>query len=318
MKRILILILALMLALSSAAFAFDPSRFMGINGVKVEIDAANPEKYSVTYGFSDSAASTHAGGHMLIRYKNLGKAEELPLILVSFTSSGVKGKHISIRTDSGRYEAVCTDLASAGLSAVETEATLLVTNQSRDMLGDIATSAFVMVSIWDEDPAQKYTFMVPGAQCAMLQLFLNEYDAEIIPMITEGGNLEKVYNTLTPAIEAESAPSIANEARAIMAAEYDTLKNGSQGDAVQRLQQTLIDMGLLTGSADGIYGKGTAAAVKTFQASAGLDETGKADAATQAALYLMQLANAGEEAPAEEVPAEEAQTQEAAGEVTEE
>ena len=47
------------------------------------------------------------------------------------------------------------------------------------------------------------------------------------------------------------------------------MKNGSKGDEVQELQDMLIDMGFLDGSADGKYGTKTAGAVKKFHAWVG-------------------------------------------------
>ena len=68
-------------------------------------------------------------------------------------------------------------------------------------------------------------------------------------------------------------------------AKYETLSVGSSGDAVVRLQQALIDNSLLTGSADGQYGQGTAAAVSAYQESQGLPANGSADSITQEKLY---------------------------------
>ncbi len=68
-------------------------------------------------------------------------------------------------------------------------------------------------------------------------------------------------------------------------AQYETLQNGSRGEAVARLQQKLIELGHLSGSADGIYGKGTAAGVSRFQESVGLGATGVADPVTQSILF---------------------------------
>ena len=67
--------------------------------------------------------------------------------------------------------------------------------------------------------------------------------------------------------------------------QYQTLQNGSRGEAVVRLQKKLIELGHLSGKADGIYGKGTAAGVSRFQESVGLGETGVADPITQALLF---------------------------------
>ena len=67
-------------------------------------------------------------------------------------------------------------------------------------------------------------------------------------------------------------------------AEYETLQKGSQSEAVKTLQQMLSELGYLKTWPDGFYGDTTVAAVKAFQEAAGLDRTGIADDATQAAL----------------------------------
>ena len=59
-------------------------------------------------------------------------------------------------------------------------------------------------------------------------------------------------------------------------------KRGSTGGEVTQIQQKLINWGYLTGSADGVYGAKTEAAVKRFQQSNGLLQqqhhtAGKAD-----------------------------------------
>ena len=66
-----------------------------------------------------------------------------------------------------------------------------------------------------------------------------------------------------------------------------TYRQGSQGDDVKRLQQTLIDKGYDVGTAgaDGIYGAQTAAAVKRYQQAQGLDVDGIAGQQTQTALW---------------------------------
>ena len=67
---------------------------------------------------------------------------------------------------------------------------------------------------------------------------------------------------------------------------YETLKVGSYGTPVKDLQQRLADLNYLERSGvDGSYGNGTAKAVSSFQAAAGLEETGIADETTQKALY---------------------------------
>ena len=54
---------------------------------------------------------------------------------------------------------------------------------------------------------------------------------------------------------------------------------------VKALQQRLIDMGYLTGAADGIFGEHSRKAVKLFQTMNGLPSTGEADEATRATLF---------------------------------
>ena len=63
------------------------------------------------------------------------------------------------------------------------------------------------------------------------------------------------------------------------------LQQGSRGDAVRSLQQALVAAGVnVSGGVDGIFGMGTAAAVKQFQSAKGLSATGVVDEATAAAL----------------------------------
>lgn len=64
--------------------------------------------------------------------------------------------------------------------------------------------------------------------------------------------------------------------------------DGAGETAVQELQERLIALGLLTGTADGHFGDGTEEAVKLFQQMYGLSVTGYADEATLAALSTAQ------------------------------
>lgn len=58
------------------------------------------------------------------------------------------------------------------------------------------------------------------------------------------------------------------------------LKRGDIGEDVRAMQQALIGMSYLGGSADGNFGQMTEAAVRAYQADMGLDATGIADEAT--------------------------------------
>ena len=70
-----------------------------------------------------------------------------------------------------------------------------------------------------------------------------------------------------------------------VAAGYGTLEKGDTGAAVKKLQQRLIDLGYLTGKADGDFGAKTKTALEAFQAAIGLSPTGVADPDTQEYLY---------------------------------
>ena len=67
-------------------------------------------------------------------------------------------------------------------------------------------------------------------------------------------------------------------------AAFEPLQRGSKGDAVVEIQKRLKELKYLSGEADGAFGKGTAAAVTSFQAAAGLKQTGVVDEATYEAL----------------------------------
>jgi len=64
------------------------------------------------------------------------------------------------------------------------------------------------------------------------------------------------------------------------------VNNGANGETARDIQQKLIDLGYLTGTADGLYGSGTAGAVKQFQEEHGLAGTGNADVNTQMVLAM--------------------------------
>ncbi len=73
-------------------------------------------------------------------------------------------------------------------------------------------------------------------------------------------------------------------------------RGGSRGGAVKTLQRRLLRHGHAV-TVDGVFGAGTEAAVKAFQAAGGLPVTGQTDPATWAALYAMPATKAAQ-APA--------------------
>ncbi|MBR2823820.1 MAG: peptidoglycan-binding protein [Clostridia bacterium] len=75
-------------------------------------------------------------------------------------------------------------------------------------------------------------------------------------------------------------------------AEYVILERGSEGAEVKALQNALIQLGYLKGTADGKFGAATENAVLLFQQANGYPTTGVMDANTQAFLYSGKPKNA--------------------------
>ena len=92
------------------------------------------------------------------------------------------------------------------------------------------------------------------------------------------------------------------------ASNYIELKLGDRdvaGDVayIVYLQNRLIELGYLTGSADGAYGKGTEEAVRKFQKDNGISQNGEANVRTLEAIYADVLAaNATPEPTPETTP----------------
>ncbi|MGN0753984.1 MAG: peptidoglycan-binding protein [Aristaeellaceae bacterium] len=92
------------------------------------------------------------------------------------------------------------------------------------------------------------------------------------------GNLQQAITNVTPQI-------IVTNATATPSSTSGTLKIGSTGSEVRKMQQRLKELGYLKGSADGDFGEATETAVKNFQANNGLTVDGKAGTATLNKLY---------------------------------
>lgn len=69
-------------------------------------------------------------------------------------------------------------------------------------------------------------------------------------------------------------------------------KKGNHAYGIFRLQERLSELGYTVGEADGIFGDGTASAIRMFQQRAGLEATGVADVLTQQMMYESQAPRA--------------------------
>ena len=75
--------------------------------------------------------------------------------------------------------------------------------------------------------------------------------------------------------------------------QYSTLSRGTKSDAVLDLQKRLIDLGYLSGTADGNFGGKTQDAVRAAQKMFGMEETGTATPEFQAALFADDAKSSG-------------------------
>ncbi len=95
--------------------------------------------------------------------------------------------------------------------------------------------------------------------------------------------------TATPAPAATAtptpAPTVTPTPEATATLLLETLRKGDSGEAVRLMQEALINLGYLSGTADGIYGNSTVSAVKSFQKTNGLKVDGVAGNATLSLLY---------------------------------
>ena len=96
---------------------------------------------------------------------------------------------------------------------------------------------------------------------------------------------EEPTPTPTPEVTPTATPAATTEAPTQRVIEWKTLRKGDAGDAVSQLQEALIQLGYLSGKADGTYGAQTVKAVKAFQKANGLTADGTAGPETQRALF---------------------------------
>lgn len=126
--------------------------------------------------------------------------------------------------------------------------------------------------VWLE--AEVHNDILENYESCVLRIYtLNDYTVSDSFSGVSPDNYDALYEIDLTAPPVETANS------------YELLEVGSRGDAVVSLQEKLIDLGFLSGNADGIYGNATAEGVRQFQESEDLPETGEADAATQERLY---------------------------------
>ena len=289
MKKILSLILVLLLISCSALADLNTDRFMSA-----------PDNHlndgSVMFGITDMMnKGGNIAGLMLMIYAEVGYMNtNYPVIVTMFGADGFIPGAARINTDNHTYTILSFgDVTKSGLSVtVNGMSNTIVNSAMADMFRDMATSENVKFTLMGD--GKEYEFHLTDNQKNQMLLIADAYDEEIRPYLDKDGEeyvayLESHYKPGYASISVSAPEAISEPAATVPEKTYETLQVGSKGDAVKELQKYLIALGYLTGSADGVYGNGTAGGVKKFQAAEKLEETGIADSHTQAVLFSKKL-----------------------------
>lgn len=160
-------------------------------------------------------------------------------------------------------------LALCAIVALSAGMTTLLQPPNLDVLAEPTDSA----PTTDPTPSPEPTATPTPAVYAPFGAQYGYGGADLIPKTPTP---DPAQNTPIPTAAPTSAPT-SEAAR--------TLKKGSTGADVKKLQQALIDLGYLSDTADGTFGAKTQDAVTLFQAVNGLDADGLAGAKTLALLF---------------------------------
>lgn len=159
-------------------------------------------------------------------------------------------------------------------------------NKMSNRRNDILEAA--MTSSWDKLTAKINEAGVTTEEFeAKTKTVLNSHWYNADSLISTYGSLEKVFQSgkVSANILQEAIDGL-NTSLSDLEGIQETLKNGSTGDDVKKIQEALVSMGysLDKFGSDGIFGSETAAAVKAFQEAKGLTVDGIIGPDTLAAL----------------------------------
>ena len=273
MKKIISLILIAAMLMSGCAFAqINADRFLAHPDNSLSDD-------SVVFGLNDmmSRAGGTAAGLMLMIYSELTYAgKNYPVIMTMFGADKFTPISAKVLTDTKSYSILDFGaITKVGLIGIDITSNMLVDKTCADMFRDMATSKNVQFTLMAN--GQTYDFKLTDVQKNQLLLIADAFDEEIWPYLNEESDQ---YNFLLAEYLKSGLPAIAVSARM-----YETLQKGSKGAEVKALQAALIELGYLSGKADGAFGSGTMAAVQAFQEAEGIEATGIADHNTQVKLF---------------------------------
>lgn len=161
---------------------------------------------------------------------------------------------------------------------------------------DAPTTSGVTLDWFKKDYAIAYNSTVTVSGQVWYNISYRGYSLWImgsnVRTITAAEYQQWLANNTTPAPTASTAPGTTPTTPSVTAdpntkpeATYKTLRKGSKGEDVKKLQTALKQKGLYSGSIDGVYGSGTFSAVQAYQKSVGLKVDGVAGPNTLHSLY---------------------------------
>ena len=117
-----------------------------------------------------------------------------------------------------------------------------------------------------------------------LELLYSLASGQSAPQSTENASAAVKGSSSTPQQTEAIGTAVTSHATSFFNNDYTTLRPGMSGERVRLLQRALIDLDYLKGSADGVYGANTQAAVILFQKANKLTADGLAGKKTLTAL----------------------------------
>lgn len=132
-------------------------------------------------------------------------------------------------------------------------------------------------------PGQIYLFHTTDKDVQRLSYFIPYAVSQGYRLVTLNelfGYPQNEYADLKIPIEQHTIPPLLPYEKV-----YVTYSEGNYAYGILELQQRLVELGYLSGGADGIYGENTAKAIKMFQLASGIKDTGKASPETQEKLF---------------------------------
>ena len=146
--------------------------------------------------------------------------------------------------------------------------------------------------VTDNDPPFQQLGLTPSPTPYTAPVTTNTPEPTKNWLVQDQATPTPTVNTILPSVSTNPlqdlvsiTPQIIINSSTATPATSTSLKVGSTGDDVRKMQNRLKELGYLKGSADGDFGAATESAVKAFQAQNGLAVDGKAGTATLNKLY---------------------------------